>query len=146
MPSKIPDDLAAYLDAFPPATRKILNKIRATVRKAAPDAGEQLSYGVGAFKRDGTYVLYYAGYAKHVAIYPVYKDESGFDEVLRPYIRGKATARFPLDKAMPYDLITRIVRAKVTENEEQEKERAKTRSAGRPQAAGKGPRLRRANA
>src|SRR5215217_9479737 len=104
MPAKPSAELAAYLDSFPAATRKILDKIRATVREAVPDAEEQRSYGVGAFKRGGTYVIYYAGYAKHIALYPVYKGEAELAEALKPYSSGAATAKFPLDKPMPYGL------------------------------------------
>jgi uncharacterized protein YdhG (YjbR/CyaY superfamily) len=130
MPAKISPDLVAYLDSFPPATRKILDKIRATVRKAVPDAEEMRSYGVGAFKRGGTYVLYYAGYPKHVSIYPVYADDAALGDALKPYTSGKATAKFPLDKPIPYDLITKIVKAKVAEHGERLEQRART---------GKGP-------
>lgn len=117
MPAKIDPALTAYLDSFPPATRKILDKIRATVRKAAPGAEESRSYGVGAFKRGGTHVVYYAGYAKHVALYPVYAGDPALGKELKPYTSGKATAKFPLDKPVPYDLIAKIVKAKVEDNE-----------------------------
>ena len=126
MPAKISAELTAYLDSFPPATRKILDKIRATVRKAVPDAEEMRSYGVGAFKRGGAYVLYYAGYAKHIAIYPVYASDAGLGADLMPYTSGKATAKFPLDKPIPYDLISRIVKAKVADHQERVETRART--------------------
>lgn len=117
MPAKIDPALIEYLDSFPFATRKILDKIRATVRKAVPDAAEQKSYGVGAFKRGGAYVLYYAGYPKHVSIYPVYASDPVLGKEAAPYTSGKATAKFMLDKPIPYGLITKIVKAKVKENE-----------------------------
>lgn len=131
MPSKISPDLAAYLDSFPSATRKVLDKIRATVRKAVPDAEEMRSYGVGAFKRGGTYVLYYAGYPKHVSIYPVYAGDPVLGDALKPYTSGKATAKFPLDKPVPYDLITKIVRAKVKESLERAAAKASKRKPGK---------------
>jgi uncharacterized protein YdhG (YjbR/CyaY superfamily) len=109
--------LTEYLDSFPAATRKILDKIRATVRKAVPDAEESRNYGVGAFKRGGTYVIYYGGYPKHVAVYPVYASDAALGAALKPYTSGKATAKFPLDKPIPYDLIAKIVKAKVKEAE-----------------------------
>jgi uncharacterized protein YdhG (YjbR/CyaY superfamily) len=127
--------LSAYLDSFPPATRKVLDKIRATVRKAVPDAEEMRSYGVGAFKRGGTYVLYYAGYPKHVSIYPVYAGDPGLGEALKPYTSGKATAKFSLDQPIPYDLIANIVRAKVAEHGERLEQRARTRKGPAGKAA-----------
>jgi uncharacterized protein YdhG (YjbR/CyaY superfamily) len=114
-PMKTDPDLAAYLESFPPTTRAVLDKIRATVRKVVPDAEETRSYGVGAFKRGGTYVIYYGGYPKHVAVYPVYRGEASLNEELKPYTSGKATAKFMLDKPIPYGLITKIVKAKVKE-------------------------------
>jgi|GEM_PF-315819 len=111
------NSITEYLDSFPPATRAILDKIRATVRKAAPDAEESMAYGVGAFKRGGTYVIYYGGYAKHVAVYPVFRGDPVLDKALAPYSSGKATAKFMLDKPIPYGLIAKIVKAKVKENE-----------------------------
>jgi uncharacterized protein YdhG (YjbR/CyaY superfamily) len=117
MPAK-PTPVDAYIAAFPAATQAILNKIRATVRKAVPDAEEGIGYGVIAFKKGGTYVIYLGGYPKHVALYPVYKGETAFADALKPYTSGTATAKFPLGKPIPYALITKIVEAKARENAE----------------------------
>lgn len=116
MPSPKPNPVDAYIATFPAATQAVLQKIRATIRKAAPDAEESMAYGVGAFKRGGTYVIYYGGYAKHVAVYPVFRGDPVLDKALAPYSSGKATAKFMLDKPIPYGLIAKIVEAKVKEN------------------------------
>jgi uncharacterized protein YdhG (YjbR/CyaY superfamily) len=116
--------LAAYLDSFPAATRQILDRIRETVRKAVPDAEEVLSYGVGAFKRGGRYVVYYAGYAKHVAMYPVYPDDPALGAAIEPYASGKATVRFKIDEPVPHALIAKIVKAKLVEHKARVQRRA----------------------
>jgi uncharacterized protein YdhG (YjbR/CyaY superfamily) len=121
MPAK---SLDAYIALFPPATQAILKKIRDIALKAAPGSEGVVSYGVGAIKRGGTYVVYFGGYPKHVSVYPVYANDPVLGKAIAAYISGKATAKFPLDKPIPYDLITKIVRAKVAENRDRVVKRA----------------------
>jgi uncharacterized protein YdhG (YjbR/CyaY superfamily) len=109
--------LDAYIASFPAATQTILKKIRDIALKAAPGSEGMVSYGVAAIKRNGAYVVYFGGYSKHVAVYPVYAGDTGLGSALKPYASGKATAKFPLDKPIPYALITKILKAKVRESD-----------------------------
>ncbi|MCD6024252.1 MAG: hypothetical protein K0Q91_1168 [Fibrobacteria bacterium] len=108
--------LDAYIASFPPATQTILKKIRDIALKAAPGSEGVVSYGVAAIKRGGTYVVYFGGYPKHVSVYPVYANDPVLGKAIAAYSSGKATAKFPLDKPVPYALITKIVKEKVKEH------------------------------
>ena len=91
--------------------RDILKKIRATIRRAAPDAQETISYGIPTFKLNGP-LIYFAAFKSHIGIYPVTPDiKKKLD--LSGYEGGKGTIKLPLDKPIPYTLIGRIVKLKV---------------------------------
>lgn len=107
-------DVDGYIASFPTNVQKILQKIRATIRKGAPRAEESISYQIPTYKLDGKVLIYFAGFAKHVSVYPAPRDADEFREELAAYKGGKGTVQFPLDKPVPYDLITRIVAFKVT--------------------------------
>lgn len=113
MPSKLPNDIDEYIAAFPPDVQKILKKIRATIRKAAPKAVESISYQIPTYKLGGKVLIYFAGFAKHVSVYPAPRDADEFRGELAEYKGGKGTVQFPLDKPIPYELITRIVKFKI---------------------------------
>lgn len=104
-----------YIAGFPPDVQEILQQVRMTIREAAPNAAEAIKYQIPTFVFNGNLVSF-AGYAKHVGLYPVPLDVDGFKEELTPYRSGKATAQFPLDKPIPYDLVSRIVRFRVQES------------------------------
>jgi len=104
-----------YIAGFPPEVQAILQKIRMTIRKAAPEAEETISYKIPAFKLDGA-LIYFAGYARHVGMYPITRTvKEKFGQELAAYEVGKSTARFPLDRRIPYALIGRIVKFRVAE-------------------------------
>jgi uncharacterized protein YdhG (YjbR/CyaY superfamily) len=107
-----------YIEGFPDDVQKILKKIRTTIRKAAPKAEETISYGIPTFKLNSS-LIYFAGFKKHVSVYPAPRSAPEFKQELASYGGGKGTVQFPLDKPIPYDLITRIVkfRMKVLESD-----------------------------
>ena len=107
-----PTTIDAYIATFPAGVQPILKKIRATIRKAAPRATESISYQIPAFHLDGQYLIYFAGFKKHVGMYPVHAIAAELGDALKPYLSGKTTAKFMLDEKIPYVLITKIVRAK----------------------------------
>jgi uncharacterized protein YdhG (YjbR/CyaY superfamily) len=115
--SNKPETLGAYIASFPMRTQAVLKKIRDIALKAAPGSEGVVSYGVGAIKRNGTYVVYFGGYPKHVSLYPLYANDPVLGKEAAPYTSGKATAKFMLDKPIPYGLITKIVKAKVKESD-----------------------------
>jgi len=115
-----------YIAGFPPDVQKTLKKIRLTIRKAAPDAEETISYQMPAFKLHGM-LIFLAGYAKHISLYPAPRSAAEFKKELAAYKGGKGTVQFPLDEPIPYDLVTRIVKFRVTQNLEAAKAKQKKR-------------------
>lgn len=99
-----------YMELFPVEVQKILKKIRTTIRKAAPKAVESISYQIPTYKLDGKVLIYFAGFAKHVSVYPAPREAKEFKAELAGYKGGKGTVQFPLNKPIPYELITRIVK------------------------------------
>jgi len=102
-----------YIAAFPPATRTRLEALRRAIRAAAPDAVEAISYRIPTFKQDGRALIYFAGYEKHIGLYPVDGSDTELAADLKLYASGKATLKFPLDRLLPLDLVARVVRAKL---------------------------------
>lgn len=107
----------AYLAAQPAAARRVLAKVRATLRKALPGAEEVISYQIPAYRLQGRIVLYFAGWKEHYALYPVTQAlTAAFKEGLAPYeLSNKGTVRFPLDAPAPLALIGRIARYRAAE-------------------------------
>ncbi len=106
-----------YISAFPPETRTVLEEMRALIREIAPDANETISYSIPTFDLRGRHLVHFAGYGDFVSLYPGASSFEEFREELAPHRSGKATARFSIDKPLPRDLIARIVRFRVVENE-----------------------------
>jgi uncharacterized protein YdhG (YjbR/CyaY superfamily) len=104
-----------YIKTFPADIQKILEKIRQTVRKAAPEAQEAISYQMPTFKLNGN-LVHFAAFKDHIGFYPVPSGIEAFRKELSPYIKGKGTIQFPLDKPIPYDLVEKIVKFRVKEN------------------------------
>ncbi len=112
----VPENIDDYIERFPDKVQKLLQKIRKTIRKAAPDATEVISYQMPAFKQKRI-VVYFAAYKNHIGIYPAPRGAREFKKELEQYEGGKGTVQFPLDQPIPYDLITRIVKHRIKENE-----------------------------
>jgi uncharacterized protein YdhG (YjbR/CyaY superfamily) len=121
-----PRNIDEYIAGFPPDVQEILEKIRATVRKAAPDAEETISYQMPTFTLKGN-LVHFAAFKKHIGFYPAPTGIEEFQQQLSVYEGGKGSVKFPLDKPIPLDLISKIVEFRVEENLEraaaQEKKR-----------------------
>ena len=115
MPPAKPATVDAYIAAFPPGVRKILREVRATVRAAAPDATETISYGIPTFKVHGP-VVYFAAFKHHVGLYPPVKGDARLEQAVARYANDKGNLRFPLDEPMPLALIARIVRHRLKQD------------------------------
>jgi uncharacterized protein YdhG (YjbR/CyaY superfamily) len=115
-----PNNINEYIAGFPKDTQKILKQIRATIKKAAPGAEETISYAIPTFKLKGRDLVYFAGYKNHIGLYPAPRGNEAFKKELSVYKGGKGTVQFPLDKPMPLNLITRIVKFRIKENLEKE--------------------------
>jgi uncharacterized protein YdhG (YjbR/CyaY superfamily) len=105
-----------YLDGFPDDTKKVLKRIRTVVKKVIPKAEETISYGIPTFKLNDSYVVYFAGFKKHVSVYPVSSGSVAFEKQLAPYRSGKGTAKFELGKPIPEKLIIEIVKQNLKKN------------------------------
>lgn len=104
-----------YILQFPPEIQEILNNIRKVIREAAPNAEEVISYQMPAFKLHGI-LVYFAAFKKHIGFYPTANGITAFKDELSKFKGGKGSVQFPLDKPIPYELISRIVKFKVNEN------------------------------
>jgi uncharacterized protein YdhG (YjbR/CyaY superfamily) len=104
-----------YLRIFPQETREILEEIRGIIHAAAPEAVETIGYNIPAFDLNGKHLVFFAGYAAHVSIYPVPSGDESLNRELSPYIKGKGTIQFPLNKPIPYELTEKIVKARIEE-------------------------------
>ncbi|GAB3898831.1 DUF1801 domain-containing protein [Larkinella knui] len=110
-----PADIDSYIAGFPAETQDLLKQVRETVRKAAPDAGETISYGMPTFTLKGN-LVHFAAFKNHIGFYPVPSGIDAFKEALAAYKGAKGSVQFPIDKPMPLDLIADIVKFRVTEN------------------------------
>jgi uncharacterized protein YdhG (YjbR/CyaY superfamily) len=111
-----------YITAFPKEVQDVLEKIRSTIRESAPKAEEAISYGIPAFRLNGSRgSVYFAGWKNHIGFYPTPSGIEAFKKEMAPFKQEKGSVQFPLDKPIPYDLVKKIVRYKVTENLEKGK-------------------------
>jgi uncharacterized protein YdhG (YjbR/CyaY superfamily) len=110
-----PGSIDEYIARFPSNVQAILKKIRTTIRRAAPAADETISYQIPAFMLNGP-LVYFAAFKKHVGLYPRTTAVAKFKKELARYEGAKGSIRFPLDKPIPYGLISRIVKFRVKEN------------------------------
>lgn len=119
-----PRNIDEYIAGFPHDVQKTLKKIRLTIRKAAPDAQEAIKYQMPTFTLKGN-LLSFGAYKKHVGFYPAPAGNEQFRKDLSVYRAGKSTVRFPLDKPIPLDLISKLVKFRVKEHLERAVARAK---------------------
>ena len=110
-----PKAISEYIAAFPPEVREILEKIRLTIRSAAPGAHETISYQIPAFKLNGT-LVYFAAFKKHIGFYPPVRGDARLMKAVSPYAGEKGNLRFPLEQPIPYDLIRRIAKFRAKQN------------------------------
>ncbi len=106
----------AYIAACAPQSRKVLKQLRTLIRSVAPRATEKISYGIPTYSLNGQYLVYIAGWKKHISLYPVTGSVAReFKDEIKPYRTGKGTLQFPLAQPMPKGLIRRIVKFRVNE-------------------------------
>ncbi len=113
--SKQPTTIDEYIADFPTGVRPLLEKVRAAIRKAAPDATEAISYQMPTFKLHGN-MIHFAGYDHHIGLYPGSRPIEEFKDELTKYKTSKGTVQLPLDKPIPVGLIGRITKFCVKRN------------------------------
>jgi len=104
-----------YISTFPDDIQNILQKVRQTIKEAAPDAEEAISYQIPTFKLNGN-LVHFAAFKNHVGFYPAPSGQKAFQKELSVYKSGKGSVQFPLDKPIPLSLIKKIVKYRVKEN------------------------------
>lgn len=110
-------NIDGYIAAQPPEYRASLEKIRQTIRKAAPEAEEYIGYGMPGFKMGWT-LVYFALFSKHIGFYPGASWVANFKKELSDYKTSKGAIQFPLDNPVPFDIIKNITEFRVGENRE----------------------------
>lgn len=119
-----PPNVDLYIAQFSPSTKELLEQLRHTIKNAAPEAEEVISYQMPAYKFHGI-LVYFAGYKNHIGFYPTGNGIENFKNELTPYKYSKGTVQFPLDQPLPLELIAEIVKFRVIQNLEKIKENRK---------------------
>lgn len=110
-----------YISTFPADIQAILENVRQSIQKAAPEATETMSYGIPTFDLNGKHLVFFAGWKQHISLYPLPAGDEAFQQEIAHYKRAKGTLQFPLDKPIPYDLVEQIVTLLMKENPEKER-------------------------
>jgi uncharacterized protein YdhG (YjbR/CyaY superfamily) len=113
-----PTSVEDYLAALPEEARAALGELRKTIKAAAPEATEMISYQMPAFKDHGQFLVSYAAFKDHCSLFPASKAVmEALGEELKPYFTGKGTIRFHADKPLPAALVKKLVRVRVEETQ-----------------------------
>jgi len=105
-----------YIATFPEETQKLLEKVRATIKAAAPDAQEKTSYQIAAFELNGRNLVHFAGWKTHIGMYPIPSGSEAFNKEVSKYKGAKSSLNFPIDKPLPLKLISKIVKLRIADN------------------------------
>ena len=124
MRAVIAKDIDEYIAGFPKGIQNALKQIRATIKKAAPNAEEAIKYAMPTFTLHGN-LVYFAAFKNHIGFYPVPSGIEAFEKELSIYKTGKGSVQFPLDQPMPLSLIAKIVKFRTGENLQKMKTRKK---------------------
>ena len=124
--SKKPPGIDSYISQFPADVQAVLQEVRETIRRAAPDAEETISYLMPAFRQNGI-LVYFAAWKNHIGLYPPISGDKAVEKAVARYAGPKGSLQFPLDEPMPFDLIGRIVKLRVKQDAAKAAARRKTR-------------------
>ena len=111
------DNIDNYIASFPEETQELLERLRLTIKKAAPEAQETINYGIPTFTLKGN-LVHFAAFKNHIGFYPTPSGIETFKKDLSAYDGAKGSVKFPIDKPIPFELISRIVKFRVKENQE----------------------------
>lgn len=119
-----PTTIDEYIANFPKEVQETLQELRATIKNAAPEAEEAISYQMPTFKLKGN-LVHFAAYKNHIGFYPTPSGIEKFKEELSAYEGAKGSVKFPIDQPLPLDTIAKIVKFRVTENLEKAEAKSK---------------------
>ena len=105
-----------YIAACPEDSQEYLRQIRKLIHSLAPGAKEKISYQIGCFELNGKNLIHFAGWKKHVSLYPIPVGDDAFNQEVEKYIDGKGTLKFPLDESLPIKLIERAVKCRLDDH------------------------------
>lgn len=108
-------DVDNYIAGFPKEIQKLLEEMRQTIRKAAPDAEEKIGYGIPTFTLNGN-LVHYAAFKNHIGFYPAPRGLEAFKEELSGYKGAKGSVQFPFDKPLPLELVAKITKYRIEQN------------------------------
>jgi len=114
-PRKQYKTLDEYIGAFPRSLQDILEKLRRTIQKAAPEAEEVISYQIPTYKLNGS-LVHFAAFKNHIGFYPMPSAIKAFKKELSCYETAKGSVKFPFDKPIPFDLVGKIFKFRAREN------------------------------
>ena len=120
MNKETPKNIDDYVDRFPNDVQQLLEKMRLTIKKAAPKAKETISYGIPAFALDGN-LVWFAAFKSHIGFYPGAAAMVAFKKELSAYKGAKGSVQFPFDEPLPLALVTRIVKFRVKQSSRKRK-------------------------
>ncbi len=109
------DSIEKYISNFPKDVQILLESIRETIQKSAPNAEETIKYGIPTFVLNGN-LVHFGGYKNHIGFYPTPSGIEAFKKELSMYKNAEGSVRFPIDKPLPLNLITKIVKFRIKEN------------------------------
>jgi uncharacterized protein YdhG (YjbR/CyaY superfamily) len=121
---KAPNAIDEYIAGFPQDVQEILEKVRMTIRQAAPEAGETINYRMPTFTLKGN-LVHFAAFKNHIGFYPTPSGIEAFKDELSVFEGAKGSVQFPLSQPIPYELISRIVQFRVKENLEKAETKGK---------------------
>lgn len=113
--------LDEYIAACPPDSQAYLRQIRQLIQTLVPDAKEKISYQIAAFERNGRNLIHFAGWKKHVSLYPVPAGSEAFERQIEKYAGGKGTVKFALEEPLPIKLIEKIIKLHLAVNKKKTK-------------------------
>lgn len=131
-----PETIDEYIAGFPAHTKKLLQQTRAIIKKAAPAAGEKISYGIPTFTLDGN-LVHFGGFKNHIGFFPAASAIKAFQKQLAAYKGAKGSVQFPLTEPLPVQLITKMVQYRVKENKAKAAAKQKAKPVIQKQKAGK---------
>ena len=114
-PAGRPTVIDTYIATFPPDIQAVLQQVRLAIRAAAPDAEQVISYQMPAFRQAGI-VVYFAAFKRHIGLYPPVRGDAALERAVAPYAGEKGNLRFPLNRPIPCELITRVAALRLQQN------------------------------
>ena len=106
----------AYIATCTEESRERLRTIRTEIKRIVPEAKEKISYQIACFELNGRNLIHFAGWKKHVSLYPIPAGSEAFNQEISKYADGKGTVKFPLDKPMPIKLVRQIMKYRLADH------------------------------